>query len=295
MKISLEDDGTFLPSQVLHEVTDKVVASLSAITTSEKQFVVNDSLYFRESRRGKITPCVVNSAAFLSSAFQANLANLKGAEGETAIGKQSIDGLITTTFRGAGFKIADKDNLLQVIHGYIEENKLPSKSIYTLFPKFYGMFVDRGFYQIDHIPERFHGLFETTSNQGKFRIGVEFETGNIASSFRAINKLFVLFQDGQIDAGVFVTSTDKRSSATRIWPVSNRNGSFQELTERDYQNQVSLPLVCIGFAPDKFCENALFLGQSGNLFKLKDLGKLHASGRHRILLGEANEEILSEV
>ena len=295
MKISLEHDGEYLPDAVLDDVTTKVSASLDSIVTTGGRFVVNDSLFYRESRKGKITPCVINSATFLSKSFQGNLGALSNAKGETKILKQSIDGFIEYPYEGRGFQIRDKDKMLSVVHGFMEADSLSADSVYTLFPKFYGMFVQRTFFQISHLPEKFHNLFDLVKARTTFRIGVEFETGNIASSFRAINKLFVLFQHGMIDAGVLVTSIDKKSAATRIWPVSNRNGSFEELKNRNYMSQVSLPLVCIGFAPDDFSDDALFLGRDGGLFELRDTGREHSSGRYRIYLGEDDEEILAEI
>ena len=98
------------------------------------------------------------------------------------------------------------------------------------------------------------------------RIGLEFETGNIASSFRALYKLGFLYNEGEIDAGVFITSVDKNTCACRIWPVSNRNGSFQELNQRNYKRMVVLPLWEFGFAPDGFSDTASFLGSDGQLF-----------------------------
>jgi hypothetical protein len=98
-------------------------------------------------------------------------------------------------------------------------------------------------------------------------VGVEFETGNIASSFRALTKLGNLFSAGKIDAGVFVTSNDKANCAARIWPASNRNGSFEELRRRRYKDNVALPLWEVGFAPDAFDSSAPYLGIDGSLYR----------------------------
>ena len=72
-------------------------------------------------------------------------------------------------------------------------------------------------------------------------------------------KLSVLFGTGKIDAGVFITSLDKSKAATRIWPARNRNGSFQELQQRQYRVFAELPLWEIGFAPDGFSSTAKYL------------------------------------
>ena len=81
---------------------------------------------------------------------------------------------------------------------------------------------------------------------------------NIASSFRSLYKLGFLYSESEIDAGVFITSIDKNNCATRIWPVSNRNGSFQELKQRNYKRMVVLPLWEFGFAPDGFWVRRIF-------------------------------------
>jgi len=295
MKIQIVKDGLFLPKGVKETVTSRISKSLNSIVTQDSEFVVNDTLHFRRQRSGKITTCVMNSATYISKTFQQNLATFDGCFGETKIDGQNIDGVIVTPFQGDGFRIKNKDRLLEVLHCYLKENDLPARSIYTLFPMFYGMYVDNCKYDISCLPSTLKELFEHEAVDTKFKIGVEFETGNVASSFRAINKLFVLFQQGLIDAGVFITSIDKPSAATRIWPVANRNGSFQELRNRKYEEQISLPLICIGFAPDKFSSDAPFLGKDLNLFKPTFTGKQDESGTYNIFTGENDEELLLPV
>ncbi len=154
---------------------------------------------------------------------------------------------------------------------YIKYKNLSESVIYNLFPMFYGMYADRFCFNLPPL-ESIKYLFEKKYVSYRYKIGIEFETGNVASSFRAINKLNGLFHQGQIDGGCFITSIDKKNSATRIWPVSNRNGSFQELKNRSYLSQVSLPLICIGFAPDGFSRAAPFLGANGALYNLESTG-----------------------
>lgn len=294
MKIEIERDGKFIPQDVMNYAIDKVATSLNNIKTTPSEFVVNDTLYFRKQRNSKTTACVMNSASFISSRFQGNLAELPGCSGETNIDGQNIDGFIVVDYSGIGYRIRDKDKLLEVLHKYILSEGLPSDSVFTLFPMFYGMYVHDSLYDISRLPEETWELFDALPVNRQFRIGVEFETGNVASSFRALNKLFILYQNKHIDAGVFVTSIDKASSATRIWPVSNRNGSFQELRQRRYEAQVSLPLICIGFAPDRFDSQAPFLGRTG-LFTPRPTGRRDDTGAYDIFLGEDNEEILRPI
>ncbi|MDI4659572.1 MULTISPECIES: hypothetical protein [Cobetia] len=295
MKIEIKHDGSFIPHQVRDNAIDIVSSCLQKIITSNNEFVVNDTIYFRAQRNQKVTTCVMNSATYLSNSFQSNLSMIDGCYGETKRHGQNIDGLITRRIQGTGYKIKDPNRLLEVLHSYIEKNDLPESSIYTLFPMFYGMYVQSNFYDIANLPPETQHLFKEEYFDSEFRLGVEFETGNIASSFRAFNKLFILFQEGYIDAGVFITSTDKANSATRIWPVSNRNGSFQELEKRHYLNQVSLPLICIGFSPDRFDNKASFLGKGMSLYNPTPTGKRDTTGAYDIFIGEDGEEILRPI
>lgn len=290
MIVNTEHDGDFLPPQILESAVNIITSCLNNIKTTEDSFIVNDLVHFRRQRNQRITPCVMNSATYISKKFQSNLDEIEGCKGETQIIGQDIDGLIKLRYRGHGYIIRDKNRLLEVIHKYIALKNLPLDSVFKLFPMFYGMYVQSDFYDISHLPLETHILFDRVDVDREFTLGVEFETGNVASSFRALNKLFVLFQSKHIDAGIFVTSIDKANSATRIWPVSNRNGSFQELKQRDFMRQVSLPLICIGFAPDGFDRNAPFLGRNGSLYQLESTNTY--DGPYEICRGEEGEDIL---
>ena len=105
------------------------------------------------------------------------------------------------------------------------------------------------------------------SNDSLFRIGLEFEVGNIASSPRAINKLSVLYKLGHIDIGIFITSRNK-SVSTKIWHSRNRNGSLEELSRRKFMEWVHFPFIIIGFEPDEWANEHGFLGENGERFKL---------------------------
>lgn len=291
MKSTIELPGEFIPDDVSNVVIDNVLKALDGINTMGGQFIVNDSPFFRHQRSNKVTPCVMNSANYISSNFQYNLSNIEGCEGETKLLGQAFDGFIKVSYSGVGYKIIDPDRLLAIIHEYIRINGLPRQTVYTLFPMFYGMYVERGYYDVGPlIFAKEH--FIPTSVDVSYKVGVEFETGNVASSFRAINKLYTLFQEGAIDCGCFITSIDKSSCATRIWPVSNRNGSFQELEQRNYKNQISLPLIAVGFAPDGFDKKAPFLGRKGGLYTPFDTGNVDASGKFKVFFGEDGEEVL---
>jgi hypothetical protein len=284
----MERTGDFVPEEISNDIVSIVSDTLQGIKTTESNFVINDKLCFKTQTNGKVTPCVTNSATFISSKFQSLLAEKIGCQGETKINGQAFDGFIQRSYSHTGHQIIDRNKLLEVIFTYIAENNMTESMVHTLFPKFYGMYVERDCFDISSLPSSTHSLFHATKVTSDFRVGVEFETGNVASSFRAINKLGILFQQGVIDAGVFVTS----ASRPRIWPTSNRNGSFPELVNRNYENQISLPLICMGFSPDSYDKDAPFLSRSGGLYNLTSLKKMDPTGTYNAYRGENNEEIL---
>jgi hypothetical protein len=291
MIVTMERTGDFVPEKISDDIVSVVSDTLQEIKTTESSFVINDKLCFKTQTNGNVTPCVTNSATFISSKFQRLLAEKSGCHGETKINGQAFDGFIQRSYNHTGYQIKDRNKLLEVIFVYIAENNMTESMVHTLFPKFYGMYVERDCFDITALPSSTHGLFHETAIISNFRVGVEFETGNVASSFRAINKLGILFQQGVIDAGIFVTSAYR----PRIWPTSNRNGSFPELMNRDYENQISLPLICMGFAPDSYDQNAPFLSRSGSLYNLSNLNKMDPTNTYDIYRGENNEEILIPV
>lgn len=131
------------------------------------------------------------------------------------------------------------------------------------FLAYWRRFVQIGVNDLSEADERYRPYFAHTGDASvTIRIDLEFETGNIASSFRALDKLETLFVTGFIEYGVFVTSIDKEHAAARIWPQSNRNGSFAELENRNYRNNRTVPLWEFGFEPDAFDPNGPYFNNS---------------------------------
>jgi hypothetical protein len=87
-----------------------------------------------------------------------------------------------------------------------------------------------------------------------------------------------LFRKGEIDAGVFITSRDKQSTAARIWPVSNRNGSFEELERRNYRETISFPSWELSFAPDGVSQTAPYLARDGTTYEPVNTGRTETVG-----------------
>jgi hypothetical protein len=141
------------------------------------------------------------------------------------------------------------------------------------------------------IDPRFARFFDAVLGNTVVRVGLEFETGNIASSFRSLNKLNYLFRAGHIDAGVFITSRDKVSTAGKIWPVSNRNGSFEELERRNYAETISFPIWEFAFSPDSVSQTAPYLGADGTTYTPTNTGRVVTIGteRYEVWTGDGKE------
>lgn len=293
MKVERIDEPDIGESSTRNEVDRVVRRALQGISTQGDRFIVNDSEWFSRKRRGGVGRCVVNSASFLSSKFQSGVAAHTHWQGETAISRQRIDGFANLAFEGIAYSLA-KSDLTPFVERYIEEVRIADSNIGTLFALFYGMYVRRRLFDIAKIPACLHHYFRQAKTDSHLRVGVEFETGNIASSFRAFQKLQSLFASEKIDAGVFVTCLDKETCAARIWPVSNRNGSFVELRNRNYKDSVALPVWEYGFAPDGFDKSAAYLGKNGNLFRPTPTGETHYTGgrNYKVWRGEDSEDLL---
>ena len=107
-------------------------------------------------------------------------------------------------------------------------------------------------------------------------------------------KLNILFARNLIDLGVFITANDKENCAARIWPASNRNGSFTELDKRNYFDNVYLPLLEFGFAPDGFSKDAPYLHEQGRVYKPGPTKRsiTHKGKRYRVFTAGNREDVL---
>jgi hypothetical protein len=169
----------------------------------------------------------------------------------------------------------DRANLFAFLEEYTADH--PDQSPDRLAVLFYQMYGRRSCFHIGALEEKYRSYFGQVETTGPIRIGLEFETGHIASSFRSLNKLGFLYRRGLIDAGIFITSRDK-ASATRIWPPSTRNSSFEELERLQYRDAVFLPIWEYGFAPDRYDRNAPYLGGDRCTYTLTNAGKTEMIG-----------------
>ena len=277
-------------------ISESIRNALNKITTVDDKFVVNDTIWFARKRKGGVSPCVVNSSPFLSKKFQDNLADIQGWCGETVFNDQKFDGYGEFEIDGIAYKISE-ENIVPFLHDYIKITNSPEHIIYPYFSRYYGMYFKRSLFNVSTIPEELHRYFHQERVQRLIKIGVEFETGNIASSFRAILKLNYLFMTNYIDAGVFITSNNKKDCASRIWPVSNRNGSFVELENRNYSDNVNLPLIEFGFQPDSFNKNVAYLSEKGDTYIPKDTGEVTTENnqKYKVYLGDNDDQILKPI
>jgi len=257
-----------LAVETVSEITTVITGALKKITTTGDEFIVNDTVWYRRKRKGGVSSCVLNAAGFLSRTFQKNLEQFDSWNGETTLEDQSFDGYGLVKILGSCFGITEEE-LSHVVKEYIKLTNRPLHSFLKYFNVFHGMYVTRRSFSLDTIPVELHRYFMEVEPSEFIRVGVEFETGNIGSSFRSLMKLNILFARNLIDLGVFITSNDKENCAARIWPASNRNGSFTELDKRNYFDNVYLPLLEFGFAPDAFSKDAPYLHEKGYVFKPK--------------------------
>lgn len=251
-------------------ITNDVSAALQAITTLNDKFIVNDTVWYWVNQQGWVKPTVVNSALYLSETFEAELGR-RGWRRQETLDNQRIDAYRALPASGPRYFI-DRTDFPGVFAEYFRTLEGQKHSQDTLFRDLYQLLVVRGVADPSGIDRRLSKYLREGTAKESVGVGVEFETGNIASSFRAITKLNNLYLAGYIDLGVFVTSNDKSSCAARIWPMSNRNGSVQELENRNYLSDVGIPLWVFGFAPDGFDQNAPYLGNDQRLVRPTNTG-----------------------
>lgn len=259
-----------IPLEIKKNIINTITESLNDIETDRNKFIINDTLWQTKNRKGKYSPCVVNEAGFISKTFQKNLERYPGWHGETQIDGQNIDGYAELIFPDDIYTTyqLEKEKFLVFLQEFLEFNGLPEYYISKYFAIFYGMYINRDFFTLEFIPKKLHKYFIQVNvlKQNNMRIGIEFETGNTASAYRAFFKLNSLYSKGLIDIGIFITSVDKKNCATRIWPMSNRNGSFEELENRNYDDNINLPLFEFAFQPDSFSKESAYLKDDCSLY-----------------------------
>jgi len=270
MKIYWRTSSGLGNTHIEAEIRNDIDLALRAIRTSGDDFVVNDSPWFWQNPAGQINPCVANSAKFITRTFQGYLKNYRGWTIEKSLSRQDIDAYkeFTGDFDVFSLDSAKFIDLLIAYESYYggQTSGPIASSIYMQY-----CLNSAPALSVELLP--FRNFFQARRKRMTLRVAVEFETGNIASSFRAVQKLDVLYRASLIDLGIFITSHDKSSCSTRIWPPSNRNGSFEELDHRNFSQGIIIPLWQVGFAPDRFNPFAEYLAEDGTLYTMQAIGQ----------------------
>jgi hypothetical protein len=253
-----------LPADVRSSAERDILDSLNAIRTRGDKFVVNPTRWYAKDG-GSAKARVMNRAPFLSKTFQESLRS-RGWEIEKGLDGQRIDAYKVIVANRHKGRFLDRERYIELVRRLVpRENPLGIKAPPVL--EAYYWYVQRKKFGLPGWEGADNALFlATEEREMDFRIGVEFETGNIASSFRALLKLNLLFQLGKIDVGIFVTSISRADGATKIWPPSNRNGSFEELAQRQYDRLVYFPIWEFGFAPDEYDDHAPYFHDMGKFY-----------------------------
>jgi hypothetical protein len=275
MKVVIREVPQEIDLTVRDRVTKDVTNALKAVTTVGGKFIVNDTQWFVLMQK-KLKARVMNTAEYISKTFENYLVSNCGWKQQENLEDQCIDAYLELD-HPAGYQTSKT-----VLFGMLDQftNQHPNEAPDTAAVRLYQMYVARQCFGIQSIPKSYHRHFTMATNPTKLRIGLEFETGNIASSFRSLNKLGFLYRRGKIDAGVFISSIDKQTAATRIWPAANRNGSFEELEARGYKDTVFFPIWEVGFSPDSFDRTAPYLGSKQTTYTLRATGKTVVHGSH---------------
>lgn len=86
---------------------------------------------------------------------------------------------------------------------------------------------------------------EFTTNGNVLRVGLEFETGNISSAHRSMNKIALGLSRSELDLGMILLPIKALA-----YHLTDRISNFEEL-EPYFELMSGRPFICIGFDADK--------------------------------------------
>ena len=104
LKVTAVAGPSLISAAIDAQVSSAVTAALQSVRTSGADFVVNDSLWFAENDRGKVTPCVMNSATFISKKILGHLESL-GWTKEKELIEQRIDAYVELPVVGQAYRV----------------------------------------------------------------------------------------------------------------------------------------------------------------------------------------------
>lgn len=293
MRVEVRNRPENIPLHILELVEDEITASLKAVETEPGRFIINDTHWFKLNAQGKPTPCVMNAAEFISRKFETYLRDTYGWQTQFTSDAQRIDGYKPYVQSETSYYIS-RNEYRKLIIKYWEDH--PEENIEKAMREVKEMYIVRRKYDIQNWEEQYRLFFTPASveetSESNFNAGLEFETGNIASAFRSFLKLSTLYEQGVLDLGVFVTTV--RAAAHRIWPVSNRNVTYEELVNRRYKNTIKFPVIEFVFQPDDYSAHAAYLHRDGTTYTPQNTGqKIEISGvPYQIYIRGAAEQIL---
>jgi hypothetical protein len=267
-----------IPEPLARVIRAEVHSALKGVTTSPEGFVVNDSPWLEVRPSGKATAAVLNEADFISKTFQKRLRELADPWSiEETIEGQKIDAFKRFTASIEGFFL-DRDRLRSVVDEFWRDPELFIPLVQSNWPHCHSvefdqmvwwlsaMYFRRRLHDVSIIPQALrHRFLSTGVRDHEIRVAIEFETGNTASAYRAFVKLNALYALDRIDLGIFIATS--KADAHRIWPVSNRNVHFGELTNRGYRRSVFFPIWEIEFRPDTYSTEASYLRGDGTTYR----------------------------
>jgi hypothetical protein len=275
MKVSDRCLPPAVPIDLANVIRQEVHSALKAVTTTQSKFIVNDTLWLEIRPSGNATPAVLNEAYFISKTFQRRLVQLhQGWSLEANLDGQTIDAYKEFTARFEGYYL-DEAGLRQIVEQFWSHPKYFRRLVQDNWPHadpieldqmvwwLSSMYYRRNIHDVTIFPPALTKSFIPTGSK-KVRVAVEFETGNTASAYRAFVKLNSLYATRLIDIGIFVATS--KQHAHRIWPVSNRNVHYDELTNRGYRRSVFFPIWEILWEPDGYSPQAEYLKADGTTY-----------------------------
>ncbi len=293
MQVQIRGKPDNVPPRILQLVEHEITASLQAVETTPGQFIVNDTQWFKLNAQGNPTPCVMNAAEFISRRFENHLRDIYGWRTQFTVYGQRIDAYKAYDLSGKTYCIS-QENYRRLIMKYWENN--PQEDIDKVIREVKEMYLVRRKYDIQHWEKKYRAFFTSIpvnqTSDRNFNTGLEFETGNIASAFRSFLKLTTLYEQGFVDLGIFITTV--KAAAHRIWPVSNRNATYEELTNRKYRNNIKFPLIEFVFEPDGYSASAPYLQRDGTTYTPHNTGRnLEIKGIvYQVYIRGTSEQIL---
>ncbi len=125
------------------------------------------------------------------------------------------------------------------------------ENIYARLEDEYGWFREKPLPYL--IEARKGGPIDVYNEFEQFKVGLEFETGNISSAHRAVNKLCVGIKNADIDMGVLILPVFNLS-----YYLTDRVSNYEEL-EPYFVLLNDFPFIVIGFDADEYDKNAPIL------------------------------------